>query len=76
MARRGVAMTWGEATLRAAVLMLASVVVFLIVPDRLIAYLSLHVAPRIRDLLVTVWILVALVFMFYLFVRLQRGRVS
>jgi hypothetical protein len=74
--RREDAMTWGEAVVRAAILIVASAVVFLVVPDRLIAYLSLHVAPRIRDLLVTLWSVAAFAFAAYLFVRLQRGRVS
>lgn len=73
--RRDGSMTWGEALLRAAVLLVASVVVFLVVPDRLIAWLSLHVAPRLRDLLVTLWTAVAFVGVAYLFVRLQRDRV-
>jgi hypothetical protein len=67
--------TWGRAFVRATVLLVASVVVFLVVPDRLIAWLSLHVAPRLRDLLVTLWTAVALVGVAYLFVRLQRDRV-
>ena len=73
--RRDGSMTWGEGLVRAAVLLVVSVVVFLVVPDRLIAWLSLHVAPRLRDLLVTLWTVAAFVGVAYLFVRLQRDRV-
>jgi hypothetical protein len=66
-------MTWSEAIVRAIILLAASTVVFLVVPDRLLAYLSLHVAPRVRDLLVTAWIAVGFWGVAALFVRLQRG---
>jgi hypothetical protein len=67
--------SWGEAIVRAAILLVASVVVFMVVPDRLIAYLSLHVAPAVRDVLVTSWTVVAVCVVAALFVRLQRRKV-
>jgi hypothetical protein len=65
-------MTWPAAIVRAAILLVAAIVVFLVVPDRLLAYLSLHVAPRVRDLLVTAWIGVGFCGVAALFVGLQR----
>jgi hypothetical protein len=47
---------------------------FMLVPNNLLSYLSLHTAPRNRDLLVTLWWVVAFVFACWLFVRLQRTR--
>jgi hypothetical protein len=70
------AMSWGAAIVRGAILLVASVVVFMIVPDRALAYLSLHVAPHVRDLLVTAWIVVAFVGVAVLFVRLQARGVA
>jgi hypothetical protein len=69
-------MSWAVAVVRAAVVLIASVVVFVVVPDRALAYLSLHVAPGVRDLLVTLWIAVAFVVMAAVFVRMQRRRAS
>jgi hypothetical protein len=66
-------MTWSAAIVRAVILLVASIVVFLVVPDRLLAYLSLHVAPGVRDLLVTAWVAVGFCGVAALFVRLQRG---
>jgi membrane-anchored protein YejM (alkaline phosphatase superfamily) len=69
-------MSWRSAVVRAAILLVASVVAFVVVPDRLLAYLSLHVAPAVRDLLVTGWIAVAFVGVAVLFVRLQGRRTA
>jgi hypothetical protein len=69
-------MNWVTAAVRAAVVLIASVIVFIVVPDRVLAYLSLHVAPGVRDLLVTLWILVAFVGVAWLFVRMQRERTA
>lgn len=68
--------TWRSAFGRATILLAVSVVVFLIVPDRLIAYLSLHVAPASRDALVTLWTAIAFVLVAYLLIRLQRGKTA
>ena len=54
-------------------MLLASYLAFVLIPNDLINYLSLHVAPRARDLIVTLWWTIALVACSWLFVRLQRG---
>jgi hypothetical protein len=69
-------MSWAAAAVRATIVLFASVVVFIVVPDRALAYLSLHVAPGVRDLLVTLWIVVAFVAVARLFVRVQRRRTA
>lgn len=61
----------GAALLKAFIILLLAFVGFAIIPDRLVAYLSLHVAPRVRDALVTLWVIVYFVFLTWLFVRLQ-----
>jgi hypothetical protein len=61
----------GVALLKAFVILLLAFVGFAIIPDRLVAYLSLHVTPRVRDSLVTLWVAVYFVFLTWLFVRLQ-----
>jgi flagellar biogenesis protein FliO len=45
-----------------------------LIPDRLIAYLSLHVSPPTRDLLVLLSFVIAFLLVGWLFVRLQRQR--
>jgi hypothetical protein len=57
-------------------MVLTSVLLLLVVSNQLLTYLSRHVAPEARDLLVTAWWMVAFVFCCWLFVRLQRGQVS
>lgn len=64
---------WGRALAWAALVLAVSFVGFLLIPNRLVAYLSLHVAPRARDALVLLWVALFFVFMGWLFVRLQRG---
>ena len=63
--------TWVGATIRAAVMLVTSVVVFALVPERLLTFLSIRVSPSVRDLLVVLWWAVALVATLVLFVRLQ-----
>jgi hypothetical protein len=66
---------WGSATLTAGAMLLASYLLFVLIPNNLLTYLTVHVNTRARDLLIVIWWLVALVFGCWLFVRLQRGRV-
>jgi hypothetical protein len=47
---------------------------FVLIPNQMLSYLSLHVEPRVRDLLVTLWWAFALVGCSWLFIRLQRPR--
>ena len=65
-------MTWRSATVRAAVMLVASFVLFAYLPDRLLTYLSVRTTPTVRDLLVSLSWVVTLVLAFWLFVRLQR----
>jgi hypothetical protein len=65
--------SWVAPTVRAAVMLVASVIVFLVIPNRLLGYLSVHLLPTARDLLVTLWWAIAFVFACWLFVRVQRG---
>ncbi len=74
--RGGGAEGWGRATWKAAVILVAAVVGFMIVPDRLVAYLSLHVAPRVRDAIVALWVSVAFLALCWVFVALQRKRAT
>lgn len=66
--------SWLRATGLAAVMLAASYLLFVLVPNDLLSYLSLHTSPRNRDLLVTLWWLIAFVFACWVFVRLQRSR--
>jgi hypothetical protein len=65
---------WGSAIVRAAVLLIVAVVLFVIVPDRLLAYLSLHLVPLWRDLAMLAYMAVAFVVGCAVFVRLQGVR--
>jgi hypothetical protein len=66
--------SWLRATGLAAVMLAASYLLFVLVPNNLLSYLSLHTSPRNRDLLVTLWWLFAFVAACWIFVRLQRSR--
>ena len=67
---------WGSALARAAVVVVLSIIGFVLVPNRLVAYLSLHAVPRTRDALLLIWMAVVFAFMSWLFVRLQVRRGS
>ena len=73
--RRTVREPWIHAIIRAAIMLVVSYVVFVLVPNDLLTYLTVHVNTRTRDLLMLVWWGASLVFACWLFVRLQRGRV-
>ena len=68
--------TWVGAAIRAAAMVVASVVVFALVPERLLTYLAIRVSPSVRDALVVLWWAIALAAMLALFVRLQTRRKS
>lgn len=57
---------------KAAVVLIAAVVGFMVAPDRLVAYLSLHVAPRTRDAIVLLWSIFWFVALSFAFLLLQR----
>jgi hypothetical protein len=67
-------MSWRVAVIRAAVMLLAGVLLFAIVPDRLLSYLSTRIVPGWRDFLMLVYVGVAFVVACWLFVVLQRDR--
>jgi hypothetical protein len=68
------AMTWRDATLRAGLILLLSLVGFMIVPDRLLAFLATRVEPTLRDALLVLWNVVFFVALAKVFVALQgRG---
>jgi hypothetical protein len=64
---------WGGDLARSSLLLILSFMGFVLVPDRLVGYLSLHVVPRTRDALVLLWVIAFFVFMSWMFVRLQGG---
>jgi len=64
---------WGSGLARSSLLLILSFIGFVLVPDRLVGYLSLHVVPRTRDALVLLWVIPFFVFMSWVFVRLQDG---
>jgi hypothetical protein len=72
----GAARSWGPAIAEAAVMLLASYVLLAIIPNQLLTYLSRHVAPKVRDIVVSLWWIAAFVSCCWLFVRLQRRRVK
>jgi hypothetical protein len=59
---------------KAAVVLIAAVVGFIVAPDRIVAYLSPRVAPRTRDAIVLLWSIFWFVALSFAFVRLQRRR--
>jgi len=63
---------WTSSIIRAAVMLAVSYLVFVLVPNELLGYLSKHVEPQVRDLIVAGWWAVAFVGACWLFVRLQR----
>ena len=69
-------MTWGSAAVRAILMLLVCIVLFAIVPGYLLSYLTIRTSATMRDLLVTGWWAVGLLFALWLFVRLQRTRES
>lgn len=63
---------WPASIAKAATMLLVSYLVFVLAPNDLLGYLSKHVEPRVRDLVVAGWWAVAFVGACWLFVRLQR----
>jgi hypothetical protein len=61
-----------DATLRAALILVLSIVGFMIVPDRLLTFLATRVEPTLRDALVLLWNVIFFVVLVKVFVSLQR----
>jgi hypothetical protein len=70
----GVATSWPRAFIAAAVMIVASFVLLVLVPNTLLGFLTTRVVPTWRDILVVAYWMVAFVVCCLLFVRLQRGR--
>lgn len=66
--------SWAWGIGQAAVVMLASYLAFVLIPNNLLTYLSTRTAPFTRDLLVTLWWIVGFVACCWLFIWLQRSR--
>lgn len=64
--------SWVHAAALGLLLVGISIVVFILVPDRLLSYLSLHVAPRVRDAIVGAWWVASFALLTWAFVRVQR----
>ena len=60
--------------MRAAIVLVVAVVLFLVVPDRLLAYLSLHLVPLWRDLAMLAYTAFAFLLACAVFVRLQGAQ--
>jgi hypothetical protein len=67
-------MTWWVAGGRAAMMLVVAVLVFVVVPDRLLAYLSLHIVPFWRDVAMICYAGLAFVSASVIFVRAQGVR--
>jgi len=63
--------SWGSGLARGGLVLVLSIIGFVLVPNRLVAYLSLHAVPRTRDALALIWMGVFFAFMSWLFGRLQ-----
>ena len=67
-------MTWWAAGARAAGMLVVAILFFVLVPDRLLAYLSLHIVPFWRDVLMLCYAGVAFAIACVVFVRAQGVR--
>jgi hypothetical protein len=65
---------WDGAVLRGLAAVFLSLILFIVIPDRLVTYLSRHVVPAARDLIVLAWVTFAFLLMCWAFVRLQGRR--
>jgi hypothetical protein len=67
-------MSWGRGIVRATIALVVSIILFVVLPDRLLAYLSLHLVPFWRDVLMLGYVAIAFVAGCFVFMRLQRVR--
>ncbi len=67
-------MNWWAAGVRAAVMLAIAVLLFVVMPDRLLAYLSVHIVPFWRDVAMICYAGLAFIAASVLFVRLQGVR--
>ncbi len=66
--------SWGHAALAAAAMVAISFVVFVLIPNTLLGYLTTRMTPTGRDLVVATWWAVGFVGACIAFVRLQPRR--
>lgn len=66
--------SWGAAAFKALAMIAISFLVFVLVPNSLLGYLTTRMTPTGRDLVVATWWLAAFVVACWIFVRLQRRR--
>jgi hypothetical protein len=66
--------SWGHAALAAAAMVAISFLVFVLIPNTLLGYLTTRMTPTGRDLVVATWWAVGFVAACVLFVRLQPRR--
>lgn len=64
-------MTLWMAWFRSAVMLVLAAILFVVVPDRLLGYLALHIVPFWRDVLMLVYSVAAFILGCVVFVRLQ-----
>jgi hypothetical protein len=67
-------MTWTAASVRAGLVLVVSVLLLAVVPDRLLAYLATRIVPAWRDFLMLLYWAAAFVIGCWVFVRVQRDR--
>jgi hypothetical protein len=65
---------WGRALLKGLVVLILSWAGFLLVPDRMLAYLATRVTPHVRDAIVATYVVVFFIVLARGFVALQRRR--
>lgn len=63
---------WSGAASRAALILAASAVGFLVIPDRAMAFLTTRLAPGTRDVLVSLWVVVCFVLLCWAVLVVQR----
>jgi hypothetical protein len=66
--------SWGVASVKAVAMIAISFLVFVLVPNSLLGYLTTRMTPTGRDLVVAAWWLAAFVVACWIFVRMQRRR--
>jgi hypothetical protein len=67
-------MSLAAACVRAAATIVVAGILFVVVPDRLLGYLTLHIVPFWRDVLMIVYSVAAFLLACLVFVRLQGVR--
>jgi hypothetical protein len=64
---------WGRAAVLAAIMLVACLALLLYIPNMLLGYLSLHLIPTARDLVMGAYFVISVILAAAVFLRLQRG---